>query len=86
MRHLGLEPYPWALLKQGLKACHEWDPESNCVLDEAMEYTGAVRIEVLEMMGMMNCCIPEQETFSGDGLLQFIRDHKNHLAKVKNNL
>ena len=55
---LGLEPYLQALLKQGLKACGEGGPESNQVLDQAMEYAKVVGVEMLEMMVMMDCCIP----------------------------
>ena len=86
MQHLGLEPYPRALLKQGLKVQGEGGSKSNWTLDQAMEYTGAIGVEVLEMMAMINHHIPEQETFGGDGLHQFIQDHQDRITKLKDQL
>ena len=66
--------------------CGESGSESNWTLDQVMEYTRAVGVEVLDMMVMMNHHIPEQEMFGGDGLCQFIQDHQDHLAQVEDQL
>ena len=48
-----------------------------------MEYTGVVGAMVIEQMAWVNCQVPNDETFSGDGLRQFIGDHENHLVEVE---
>ena len=51
-----------------------------------MEYAGAVGVEVLEMVATMNCCIPEQETFGGNSLCQFIQDHQDQITELEDQL
>ena len=56
---------------------------SNQMLDQMMEYTGVVGVEVLDMMATMNHHILEQERFSGDGLCQFIQDHQDQITELE---
>ena len=56
------------------------------ILDQSMEYTGAVAAETLLQMARMNYWILEDEIFGGDGLRWFIGDHKDHLVGVKDKI
>ena len=47
---IDLEPYPQTLLKSGLKIRVNSDPEGNQTVDQVMEYTGAVRVMILEQV------------------------------------
>ena len=48
---LNLEPYSRAVLMRGLESRTEVDDrEENEVLDRAMEYAGAVGVEVMDML------------------------------------
>ena len=42
-----------------------------------MEYTRAVGAEVMLQMVRINCQVSKVETFGGDRLRRFIRDHKD---------
>ena len=94
LRRLGVEPYTWALLKQGLKSRAEpQNVERNETLDRAMEYTGLVGMELVDMLASINSKVedlaprmPMQHTFSGDGLNQFIQDHQDCLEQLEDQL
>ena len=87
LRQLGLEPYSWAIFKQGLKVRKaEGNGEENKVLDRAMEYAGVVRVELADMLVSVNSkveviapCVPTQHMFGRDGLQNFICDHQDRL-------
>ena len=56
------------------------DGEENEVLDRAMEYTGAIGVEVVDMLTavhekvkVLEPWVPTQHTFGGDSLQEFIR-------------
>ena len=60
--------------------------EGDDTLDRAMEYTGSVGVELTDMLVSMNSKVnllvlrvPDQHTFSGDSLHQFIQDHQDCL-------
>ena len=73
---LGLEPYSWAVFKQGLKLRGEpRNVERNETLNRAMEYAGVVGVELVDMLASINSkveaiapCVPTQHTFGRDGL------------------
>ena len=60
--------------------------EEDEVLDRAMEYAGAVGVEVTDMLMSVHekvkdleLQVPAQNTFGGNGLQTFIRDHQDCL-------
>ena len=92
-----LKPYSRAIYKQGLKARKvEGDGEESETLDRAMEYTGVVGVELVDMLVSVNAKVkdlaprvPAQHTFGGDGLWDYIHDHQDcleHLEGQFNNL
>ena len=76
-------PYIRALFKQGLNVCWESDPEAGHLLDQLMEYTGAVGSVMLEQIACINHWVPDNETFGGDGLRRFIGDYEDCLGEVE---
>ena len=67
--------------------------EENEVLDRAMEYAGAVGVEVTNMLMAVNekvkdleLQVPTQHTFGGNGLQNFIQDHQDHLEQLEDQL
>ena len=55
LRWLGLEPYSQAVFKQGLKVRAEpRNVERNETLDRAMEYSGMVGVELVDMLVSVN--------------------------------
>ena len=64
----------------------EGDSEENEVLDRAMEYTGVVGVELVDMLVSVNSKVeaiaphmPMQHMFRGDSLPNFICDHQDCL-------
>ena len=53
------------------------------ILDQAIEYTRAIGAVVMDQVAQVNHWVPNNETFGGDGLRWFIRDHEDHLAEVE---
>ena len=78
LRCLGLEPYSWALLSWGLKLRLEWR-EWDKMLDQVMEYTDAVGVELADMLVSINVRVLDQYMFGGNGLCQFMQDHQDCL-------
>ena len=67
--------------------------EGNETLDRAMEYSGAVGVEVVDMLATVNRkvealepCVPTQHTFGRDSLQNFIQDHQDHLEHLEGQL
>ena len=58
-------PYPVALLRCSLRTRIEVDHESSWVLDQAMEYAGAVGVMAMEQVALVNERIPTDHTFGG---------------------
>ena len=83
LRGLELDPYPMALLRCGLRARIDRDPESSRVVDQAMEYTGVVGAMAMEQMARINDRIPTDHTFGGNVLRDFMSDHEERLAEVE---
>ena len=91
---LGLEPYSCSVLKRGLKVrSATTDRENNEGLDRAMEYTGVVGVELVEMLASINLRLlaieprmPAQHTFGGNGLQNFICDHQDHMEWLEDQL
>ena len=79
---------------RGLESCTEVDDgEENEVLDQAMEYARAVRVEVVDMLmavhekvKALEPWVLTQHMFGGDGLQDFIRDHQDHLEHIEGQL
>ena len=66
------------------------DGEENEILNRAMEYAGAVRVEVVDMLMVVHekvkaleLRVPTQHTFGGDGLQEFICNHQDHLEHLE---
>jgi len=72
-----------ALLRCGLRTRIKVDHKSSQVLDQAMEYAGAVRAMAMEQMALVNERIPTDHTFGGTGLRDFMSDHEERLAEVE---
>ena len=91
---LGLEPYSCSVLKRGLKVrSATTDRENNEGLDRAMEYTGVVGVELVDMLASINSrllavepCVPTQHTYGGNDLQNFICDHQDHLERLEDQL
>ena len=69
------------------------DGEEHELLDRAMEYAGMVRLEVADMLmmvhekvRMLEPRVPNQHTFRGDGLQNFIRDHQEELERLSHQI
>ena len=63
------------------------------MLDQVMEYTGAVGAEVVDMLTVVHekvwalePQVPNQHTFRGDGLQNFIQDHQDRLEQLEDQL
>ena len=75
------------MLARGLKARKANDDgEEYKGLERAMEYAGVVGIELADMLTLvykkvqaLEPWVPNQHTFRGDGLQNFIRDHQDEL-------
>ena len=83
LRSLELDPYPMALLRRGLRTRIDRDPESSRIVDQAMEYTGAIGAMAMEQMAQINDRIPTDHTFGGTALRDFMSDHEERLAEVE---
>ena len=69
------------------------DGEEHELLDRAMEYAGMVRLEVADMLmmvhekvHMLEPRVPNQHTFGGDSLQNFIRDHQEELERLSHQI
>ena len=57
---LGLEPYSWAVFKQGLKVRKaKGNSEENKTLDRVMEYVGVVGVELVDILVSINPRVEE---------------------------
>jgi len=83
LRSLELDPYPMALLRRGLRTRIDRDPELSRVVDQAMEYAGAIGVMAMEQMVRINDRIPTDHTFGGTALRDFMSDHEERLAEVE---
>ena len=91
---LGLEPYSQMIFKWGLKTKGSaTDRENNNVLDRAMQYTGVVGVELVDMLVSVNSKaeaitphVLTQYMFGGDSLQNFIQDHQDHLEQLEDQL
>ena len=94
LQRLNIEPYSRVVFERGLKTrTDKEDGEEHELLDWAMEYARTVGLEVMDMLMMvhekvhaMEPRIPNQHTFRGDGLQNFIRDHQDHLEHLKHQI
>ena len=84
-----MEPYSRALFTRGLESRTEVDDgEENEVLDRAMEYTRAIRVEVVDMLmavhekvKALEPQVPTQHMFGGNGLQDFIHNHQDPIGQ-----
>ena len=91
MYPLVIYPLAPSVFKWGLKARSvEQDREEDKTLDRVMEYTGAIGVEVADMLVLVNSkvkdlipCVPAQHMFRGDSLHNFICNHQDHLENLK---
>ena len=83
LRSLKLVPYLMALLRRGLRTQIDVDHESSWVLDQAMEYAGAVRAMTMEQVALVNERVLTDHTFGGRALRDFMSDHEERLAEVE---
>ena len=83
LRGLELDPYLMALLRCSLRARIDLDHESSRVVDQAMEYAGAVGAMAMEQLALVNDQIPTDHTFGGMVLRDFMSDHEERLAEVE---
>ena len=81
-------------MKQGLKLRKVNKDGEECeVLDQAMEYTGAVGVEVADMLiavhekvWVLGPWVPAQHTFGGNSLQQFIHNYQDRLEWLEDQL
>ena len=83
LRGLELAPYPVALLRHGLRTRIDVDHESSWILDQAMEYAGAVGVMAMEQVALVNEQVLTDHTFGGTALRDFMLDHEERLAEVE---
>ena len=91
---LNLEPYSYAIFKQGLKVRKVKDDGEECeVLEQALEYARTVGVEVVDMLMVVHekvhtlePRVPAQHTFRGDGLQNFIHDYQDRLEHLEHQI